>query len=715
MINSAASKAAVFKAKVGPRGHLNKLTMTNTQDLSQLPLQQETAATLLARGLEFYAQAKLEGALGSLAQASQQAKVEKQWQVQAQALVALGRVYRDLGEPNKALVSLDGALELSQDHADSVIESDALNLRAGVNHLLGEYALALKDLSLSLELAKAASDQRRTANTLINMGILSTKLADYPRALTVFSEAHKLIRETLQDRTLEGQCLVNLALLYEDMGNNPKALETCQLAKQTVSGLDNRVLEAITTVNLGYAHKRLDHVEAARQNFEEALELAKEIKFSKVEIAALDGLGQLYTNLGNTDRAIVLHQQALDRSRETGDSESELDALLNLGRDFLAAQQAQESLNTLTQALELAEKTERKKAVIESHELLASAFENLGDLHESLTHFRTFHTLEKALFNEEREKKTRQLSIQFDVERARYEAEVYRIRTEIEREAREKAEATVSERTKQLLESNQTIEHQRHALEQKVIELHTLLGQNEGLRQRLIVAAKRNATLNERSLRRLSAELHDGPAQDLGFALIKLESGEIDKTAQALSGETHEKYTKELEVIHSSIARALNEMRAIAGGMCLPELEHISLADTLKRAARSHQRRTQSNVAVQLEPSLETMSVPLPVKITLYRIAQESLMNAFKHGGGKGQCVSLTANAEELVLEVSDAGPGFEVEGAFSSNRLGLSGMRERVESLGGQFQIDSIKGQGTTVQARLPLHNLHTEIETVF
>jgi signal transduction histidine kinase len=439
-----------------------------------------------------------------------------------------------------------------------------------------------------------------------------------------------------------------------------------------------------------------------KQRFEEALELAREIKFSKVEIAALDGLGQLHTTLGNMHEAIRLHREALEHSRNTNDSENEIDALLNLGRDFLAANQAQQSLEVLSEALTLAEKTERKKSIIEAHELLARAFEGLGALSKALEHFRTFHTLDKALFNEEREKKTRQLSIQFDLERARYEADMYRIRTEIEREARERAEATVRERTLALVESNHTIEEQKQILQEKVSELHQLLEQNERLRERLILAAKRNATLNERSLRRLSAELHDGPAQDLGFALIKLESGEIDTTAKKLSGDEREKYSKELGIIHASVARALKEMRSIAGGMYLPELEHLFLAETIQRAARSHQRRTQSDVMVLLEPSLETLDTPLPVKMTLYRVVQEALMNAFKHASGKEQRVTLTLSGEELWLEISDKGSGFDVAEAFKGNRLGVVGMRERVESLGGHFSLESAPNQGTTVLVRL-------------
>ncbi len=679
---------------------MSRLSGTSGISINNAP---SSLTDVLKAGLAAYEQGNLSEALELLKQAAASAEVSQAWQVRSEALTAQGKVYRDLGEPSQALACLDKALDLARDTHDTVSEGLALNQRAGVHHNSGDYALALRDLTRSLELAKHHGDEQRTANTLINMGIISTKLADYPKAIAVLSEAHKLVRETLQDRTLEGQCLVNLALLYEDMGENSKALETHQLAKQTVSGLDNRVLEAITTVNLGYAHKRLGHNEAARQQFEEALELARDIQFSKVEIAALDGLGQLYTALGETHKAVTLHREALEHSRNASDSENEIDALLNLGRNFLAAKEPQQSLEVLSEALLLAEKIERKKSVIEAHELLAGAFEQLGNLPKVLEHFRAFHHLDKALFNEEREKKTRQLSIQFDVERARYEAETYRIRTEIEQGAREHAEATVRERTLELVQSNETIAQQKQVLQEKVLELRQLLEQNETLRERLMLAAQRNTTLNEKSLRRLSAELHDGPAQDLGFALIKLESGEIDATAQKLSGVERERYSKELETVHSSIARALGEMRSIAGGMSLPELGHTSLTETMRRAARSHQRRTQSEVTVLLSVP-ETLEAPLPVKITLYRVVQESLMNTFKHGGGKGQRVKLQVIDDQLELEVKDEGPGFNVTDALGdTNRLGVVGMRERVESLGGRFWLKSGSG-GTTVQARLSL-----------
>jgi tetratricopeptide (TPR) repeat protein len=517
---------------------------------SQVTSSDPVAASLLASGFEAYNQSNLEQALHLLEEAQQRARLEQAWDIQIRALIAQSRIYRDRGEPDEALSVLGEALELAKENKDRSLEGDVLNQRAGVNHSSGEYALALRDLTYSLELARAHQDSRRIANTLINMGILSTKLADYPRALAAFSEAHKRIREDLHDTLMEGQCLINFALLYEDMGDHLKALETCKAAQQTVAGLGKPMLEAITTVNLGYAYKRLEQFAAAQHNFEKALTLAKAMQFAKVEIAALDGLGQVHTHLHQSQEALALHQKALERSRQTNDAESEIDALLNLGRSYTSIQDHTRALNALTLALELAQKVARKKAIIEAHELLATLYEQKGDLTKALEHFRDYHYLERNLFSEEREQKTRQLMVQFDVERAQYQAEVYRIRTEIEREARERAEATVQERTLELVQSNETINQQRQELERKVVELHQLLEQNENLRQRLVLAAKRNTTLNERFLRRLSAELHDGPAQDLGYALIKLDSGEIDAATKKLPAAERESYTKELETIH---------------------------------------------------------------------------------------------------------------------------------------------------------------------
>ncbi len=86
-------------------------------------------------------------------------------------------------------------------------------------------------------------------------------------------------------------------------------------------------------------------------------------------------------------------------------------------------------------------------------------------------------------------------------------------------------------------------------------------------------------------------------------------------------------------------------------------------------------------------------------------MVQEALNNAHRHAGGQGQSVDVTYVDNYLVINVADGGPGFDTRQLIDwESHLGLAGMRERVESLAGQFEIDSAPNKGTRVLARLPL-----------
>ena len=249
-------------------------------------------------------------------------------------------------------------------------------------------------------------------------------------------------------------------------------------------------------------------------------------------------------------------------------------------------------------------------------------------------------------------------------------------------------------------QGHQTILKQQKDLNTKVDELNILLEKNSELSERVRRAASRTAALNERFMRRVSAELHDGPAQDLSFSLLH-----IDSIGSALEKDIPENkkpfYQKAIDTIRQSLDRATQEVRNIASGLRLPELETLSLADTLSRVIRDHERRTQSQV--NLESKNLPKQIQLPLKVTLFRLVQEALNNAFRHGQGKEQQVKIEATGNKLLIEVSDAGPGFDIRQA-KEGRLGLMGMRERVESLGGTFEIRSNPKQGTKVIAQLPL-----------
>jgi signal transduction histidine kinase len=244
------------------------------------------------------------------------------------------------------------------------------------------------------------------------------------------------------------------------------------------------------------------------------------------------------------------------------------------------------------------------------------------------------------------------------------------------------------------------IRQQAQELRGRVFELSRLLAQNETLRARVSRATQRTTELNEQYLRRLSAELHDGPAQALGLALLRL-----DTLGGSRDGATQDQ--SELERIRDTLQDALGEIRQLCRGLSLPELEGLDVQQTVARAVTSHRRRTATEVQFTCEQLGDTKRVSMPIKLTAYRVAQEALMNAFRHAGGKGQAVSLRREGRWLHLMVSDSGRGLRADADESAEprttRLGVRGLRERVESLGGRFELES-SNAGTRVDVRLPL-----------
>src|SRR3989304_835546 len=135
--------------------------------------------------------------------------------------------------------------------------------------------------------------------------------------------------------------------------------------------------------------------------------------------------------------------------------------------------------------------------------------------------------------------------------------------------------------------------------------------------------APRTTALNERFLPRIAADLHDGPGQDLALALLRMES--LAETCSACAVSEGRPVGEEFRTVHSALQSALADLRAVASGLRLPEIDGLSLADTARRAARDYERKAGLHVGLEMDDVPE--DGPLPVKFTLYRLLQESLAN----------------------------------------------------------------------------------------
>jgi PAS domain S-box-containing protein len=208
---------------------------------------------------------------------------------------------------------------------------------------------------------------------------------------------------------------------------------------------------------------------------------------------------------------------------------------------------------------------------------------------------------------------------------------------------------------------------------------------------RLLRTSREKVALEERQ--RLARDLHDSVSQAVyGIALGA-------RSALELLSKDPTQVREPLEYVLRLSEAALAEMRALIFELRPEALEREGLTGALKH----HTAVLRSRHRIQVDESLETEPVlGWEGKQALYRIAQEALHNAGRHGRAKHVGIALSQDDSQIRLEVWDDGVGFDPQGAHPGH-FGLNTMRERANELGGTLEIESRPSAGTRVQAIIP------------
>jgi len=224
---------------------------------------------------------------------------------------------------------------------------------------------------------------------------------------------------------------------------------------------------------------------------------------------------------------------------------------------------------------------------------------------------------------------------------------------------------------------------------------NAMLDRVAAYRQRTRDVAARALNAEEEERKRIARELHDETAQTLAALLIRLRV--------ARGGDDAARATL-LEDMRTEISGALEGIRRFARGLRPPALDELGLVPAIDAHVR------QLSETVGLPVRLE--SVPLDdvlwpqAELALYRIVQEALSNAVRHAHATRATVRITRDGHEVAVLVEDDGRGFDADATMSGDRsgLGLFGMQERAEYIGGSVTIDSSPGHGTRVRAVIPI-----------
>ena len=209
---------------------------------------------------------------------------------------------------------------------------------------------------------------------------------------------------------------------------------------------------------------------------------------------------------------------------------------------------------------------------------------------------------------------------------------------------------------------------------------------------RLVSASQHQVALEERQ--RLARELHDSVSQALyGIALGA-------RSARNRLARDPQRAVEPLDYVLSLAEAALADMRSLILELQPEALEREGLVGALVKRAEAIKGRYDIDVRTDLP---DEPPIPVGTKQDIYRIAQEALHNLVKHSHAKHASLRLRVDRDALTMEVADDGEGFDPSQSYPGH-FGLPSMRERAQSGGGELQIESRPGEGTTVRVRVPI-----------
>ena len=236
------------------------------------------------------------------------------------------------------------------------------------------------------------------------------------------------------------------------------------------------------------------------------------------------------------------------------------------------------------------------------------------------------------------------------------------------------------------------------ALKAGKAKFQVLFAQSLVMQKKLRQLTRQIITAQENERKEISRELHDEVVQTL--VGINVELSALGKGASVGLRALKAKIARTQRLVENSV----NAVHRFARELRPAVLDDLGLIPALHAYSKSLAERKKLKIRMTAFEGVEALGSAK--RTVLFRVAQEALTNIARHAHATEVTMGITEVSGSIRMEISDNGRSFEVKNVLEgsrANRLGLIGMRERVEMVGGHLEIDSVAGRGTTVRAEIP------------
>lgn len=582
------------------------------------------------------------------------------------SLILMGESFYALTEFDLSLQKFYEALAPALGFPNKKYEADIYHWIGNVNQSLSNYQTCLEFYFKSLNLKKDLPDKLSEALTLNNIGIVYKLMNNYPKALEYYLRSLGL-KEEFGDRKTVANTLNNIGLMYSTLGEHKKSNEYLFKSLKFIDGDNSLTDEANVLNNIGMNYKELGNYGKALDYFNESMNLIKMTHKKDDEANVLNNIGTIFSFLNKEEKAIEKFLECLDISKSIGDRKTEAASYLNLGISNLHLKKYKDAEDYLNQAISLSSEIKIKDIKMSALFHLAEMYENSSQFEKALKCYKTYHDLERDIFNTDSHLKSKGLIAQYESEKSRKEYEAAR---------------------------------------EKNVELEQIIQKLD--------------TLNEEKDHYISIISHDlrDPVSAI-YGITDLILNEQDSTDK-------EEIIEYIESINHSSKKVLNILKLllrineVESGKLEVHPENLSIVSIIDSTIKDYQERAD-NKHITIHFNGEKDFTLLGDKNSLQSVFSNLISNAIKYSPkDKNVFISNSFKDGYILTEIKDEGPGLTLKdkekifqkfaklsarptGGEESTGLGLSLVKKLVNVNNGKVWVESEPGKGASFFVKLP------------
>lgn len=544
-------------------------------------------------------------------------------------------------------------------------------------HQLSNNERALKQLLSILPMFENEPDKRSEANALKLIGDIYHATGNAQESLSFyFRSLHKCSSE--DDEKLKGSLYISIGITYGDIEDFGTSMEYLLKALEIFQKNKHEQGEAVCLNNLGTLCREQQRYEEGVYYFQQAILLAERIDYKQILTYSHISIGDIYIATEQLDKALTHLYEGSRLASATSDKLAETACFRNLGKIALLMRDVPTALQYCSDALAIAEATEAHSERSALYRLYIEIYETQGDTAKALEYYKLYHKADREVINAETQRTSKNLKLQFEVEKSQQEAEIHRLKTVELADALNQLEAANAELFTLNQEKNEFMGIAAHDLRNPLVTIYN-------------------------DVRNLYEEFD------------MLGNDDILRIAQRCQRSSEQMLTLITNFLD------YNRIETRRWNMAM---EIVDWKQSVEHSLDVFARKAQAK-GIELCSICRTEGMVQADKHALRQITDNLISNALKFSPrGTRVSVRLQELGSAIRLEVQDEGPGLTEEdkkhvfgkfqrlsaqptGDEESTGLGLSIVKKLAEAMNGRVWCESEHGKGACFCVELPMSSV--------